>query len=38
MARFAGATAYDALADADLVVEAVFEDMAVKQAVFAELV
>ena len=37
MARFAGATAYDALADADLVVEAVFEDMAVKQAVFAEL-
>ena len=37
MARFAGATAYDALARADLVVEAVFEDMAVKQAVFAEL-
>ena len=37
MARFAGATGYDALAQADLVVEAVFEDMAVKQAVFAEL-
>lgn len=37
MSRFAGATAYDALAQADLVVEAVFEDMAVKKAVFAEL-
>ncbi|HSV45984.1 MAG TPA: 3-hydroxyacyl-CoA dehydrogenase NAD-binding domain-containing protein [Ramlibacter sp.] len=37
MARFTGATTYDALAQADLVVEAVFEDMAVKQAVFAEL-
>jgi len=37
MARFAGAIAYDALSQADLVVEAVFEDMAVKQAVFAEL-
>ena len=37
MARFSGATAYDALRDVDLVVEAVFEDMAVKQAVFAEL-
>ena len=37
MARFAGATAYDALSAVDLVVEAVFEDMAVKQAVFAEL-
>jgi 3-hydroxyacyl-CoA dehydrogenase len=37
MARWNGSTAYDALAEADLVIEAVFEDMAVKQAVFAEL-
>jgi 3-hydroxyacyl-CoA dehydrogenase len=37
IARFSGATAYDALSGADLVVEAVFEDMAVKKAVFAEL-
>lgn len=37
MARFSGATAYDALARADIVVEAVFEDMAVKKSVFAEL-
>ncbi len=37
MARFSGSTAYDALSQADLVVEAVFEDMAVKKAVFAEL-
>jgi len=37
MARFSGSTTYDALAGADLVVEAVFEDMAVKKAVFAEL-
>ena len=37
MARFSGATSYDALASADLVVEAVFEDMVVKKAVFAEL-
>jgi len=37
MARFSGSTAYDALADADLVLEAVFEDMTVKKAVFAEL-
>lgn len=37
MARFSGSTAYDALADVDLVVEAVFEDMVVKKAVFAEL-
>ena len=37
MARFSGSTDYDALRDADLVVEAVFEDMAVKKAVFAEL-
>ncbi len=37
LARWHGSTRYDALVDADLVVEAVFEDMAVKQAVFAEL-
>jgi len=37
MARFVGSTSYDALAPADVVIEAVFEDMAVKQAVFAEL-
>ena len=30
-------TGYDALSDVDLVIEAVFEDMAVKKAVFAEL-
>ena len=37
MARFTGATAYDALASVDIVVEAVFEEMGVKKAVFAEL-
>ena len=37
MARFGGGTAYDALSQADLVIEAVFEDMAVKKAVFAAL-
>jgi len=37
LARFNGSTSYDALATVDLVIEAVFEDMAVKQAVFAEL-
>ena len=37
MARYTGATRYEALADADLIVEAVFEDMDVKLAVFAEL-
>ncbi|WP_224022693.1 3-hydroxyacyl-CoA dehydrogenase, partial [Burkholderia vietnamiensis] len=37
VARFDGSTRYDALAQADVVIEAVFEDMAVKQAVFAEL-
>ena len=37
LARFAGSTVYDALANVDLVIEAVFEDMAVKKAVFAEL-
>ncbi|SAL41592.1 3-hydroxyacyl-CoA dehydrogenase NAD-binding domain-containing protein [Caballeronia humi] len=34
---FHGDTSYDALADADIVIEAVFEDMAVKKAVFTEL-
>lgn len=37
MARFTGSTAYDALAGVDLVIEAVFEDMAAKKAVFAAL-
>ncbi|RQS57395.1 3-hydroxyacyl-CoA dehydrogenase NAD-binding domain-containing protein [Burkholderia sp. Bp8984] len=37
LARFKGSTSYDALAQADVVIEAVFEDMAVKKAVFAEL-
>ena len=37
MARLQGATAYEALAEAELVIEAVFEDLAVKQAVFAQL-
>ncbi|MFY3551974.1 3-hydroxyacyl-CoA dehydrogenase NAD-binding domain-containing protein [Achromobacter insolitus] len=37
LARFTGATDYGALDDADLIIEAVFEDMAVKQAVFARL-
>jgi len=37
MARFHGATDYAALSEADLVVEAVFEDMGVKHAVFAQL-
>jgi 3-hydroxyacyl-CoA dehydrogenase len=37
MARYTGSTSYDALAGVDLVIEAVFEDMAVKQAVFKEL-
>ncbi|MBN3762066.1 3-hydroxyacyl-CoA dehydrogenase NAD-binding domain-containing protein [Burkholderia sp. Ac-20365] len=35
--RFSGSTSYDALAHVDIVIEAVFEDMAVKQAVFAQL-
>jgi enoyl-CoA hydratase/3-hydroxyacyl-CoA dehydrogenase len=35
--RIRGATSYDALAEADLVVEAVFEDLGVKKAVFAGL-
>ncbi|HZY19274.1 MAG TPA: 3-hydroxyacyl-CoA dehydrogenase NAD-binding domain-containing protein [Ramlibacter sp.] len=37
LARFQGSTAYADLAGADLVIEAVFEDIAVKHAVFAEL-
>ncbi|TKC86840.1 3-hydroxyacyl-CoA dehydrogenase [Trinickia terrae] len=37
MTRFNGSTSYEALAGVDLVIEAVFEDMAVKKAVFAEL-
>lgn len=37
MSRFRGSTAYADLADTDLVIEAVFEDMAVKKTVFAEL-
>ena len=37
MARFSGATDYAAFAEVDLVIEAVFEDIAVKKAVFQEL-
>jgi 3-hydroxyacyl-CoA dehydrogenase len=37
MSRFSTSTHYDALAHADLVIEAVFEEMSVKKAVFAEL-
>lgn len=37
LSRLTAATDYAALAEADLVIEAVFEDMAVKQAVFAQL-
>ncbi len=37
LARFNGSTSYDALAEVDLVIEAVFEDLAVKQAAFVEL-
>jgi 3-hydroxyacyl-CoA dehydrogenase len=37
MGRWNGSTSYEALAGVDLVIEAVFEDMEVKQAVFAEL-
>ncbi|WP_280151868.1 3-hydroxyacyl-CoA dehydrogenase NAD-binding domain-containing protein [Piscinibacter sp. XHJ-5] len=37
LSRFGGSTDYAAFAQTDLVVEAVFEDMAVKKAVFAEL-
>lgn len=37
LARYSGAITYDALSNVDLVIEAVFEDMTVKKAVFAEL-
>ncbi|WP_313808381.1 3-hydroxyacyl-CoA dehydrogenase NAD-binding domain-containing protein [Sphingobium sp.] len=37
MAAFTAATALDALSDADLVIEAVFEEMGVKQQVFSAL-
>ena len=37
MARYTGATDYAALADADLVIEAVFEDIEVKKTVFQAL-
>lgn len=37
MARFSGSTDYAAFADVDLVIEAVFEDIEVKKAVFKEL-
>jgi 3-hydroxyacyl-CoA dehydrogenase len=37
MARFVGSTDYGALRDSDVVIEAVFEEMDVKKAVFVEL-
>ena len=37
LALFKGVTSYDALKDADIVIEAVFEDMAVKKQVFEKL-
>jgi len=37
MALIKGTTSYDALAEADLVIEAVFEDMALKKEIFATL-
>ncbi len=37
MALFKGVTSYDAVKDADIVIEAVFEDMAVKKQVFEKL-
>ena len=37
MARYTPSSSYEAIADADLVIEAVFEDFEVKKAVFAEL-
>jgi len=37
LARWHGSTSYEALAEVDVAIEAVFEDMAVKKAVFAEL-
>ena len=37
LARIHGSTDFETVADADLIVEAVFEDMAIKQVVFREL-
>ncbi len=37
MARYTGSTRYEDIAAADLVIEAVFEDLEVKKAVFREL-
>ena len=37
MARYTPSTSYDSIADVDLVIEAVFEDLEVKKAVFKEL-
>jgi len=37
LARYSGSTDYDVLKDVDLVIEAVFEEMEVKKAVFAQL-
>jgi 3-hydroxyacyl-CoA dehydrogenase len=37
MSLFTGVTSYDAIKDADIVIEAVFEDMAVKKQVFEKL-
>ncbi|THJ35715.1 3-hydroxyacyl-CoA dehydrogenase [Lampropedia aestuarii] len=37
MARYTPSTSYEAIADVDLVIEAVFEDLEVKKAVFVEL-
>jgi 3-hydroxyacyl-CoA dehydrogenase len=37
MARYTGSTSYDDIAGVDLVIEAVFEDLEVKRAVFKEL-
>ena len=37
MARYTPSTSYDEIADVDLVIEAVFEDLEVKKAVFKEL-
>ncbi|QBQ99162.1 3-hydroxyacyl-CoA dehydrogenase NAD-binding domain-containing protein [Paraburkholderia pallida] len=36
MARWSGSTRYESLAEVDLVIEAVFEDIAIKQEVFAQ--
>jgi 3-hydroxyacyl-CoA dehydrogenase len=37
MSRWQGSTTYESLADVDVIIEAVFEDMPVKEAVFAQL-